>query len=46
MQRRKQLNAGDNFPEYTVQTTDGRTMNIPKDLHGDYAVVIFYRGVW
>lgn len=42
----KQLNPGDVFPEYTIPTTGGRTLNIPADLAGEYAVIIFYRGVW
>lgn len=42
----KQLNPGDLFPNYTVQATDGRTLNIPQDLSGEYAVIIFYRGIW
>ena len=42
----QQLNAGDIFPQYTVQITDNRTLNIPGDLKGEYAVIIFYRGVW
>ena len=42
----RQLNPGDPFPNYMVLTTDGRTLNIPADLKGDYAVIIFYRGVW
>ena len=42
----KQLNPGDNFPDYTVPTTDGRKLNIPADLKGEYAVIIFYRGIW
>lgn len=42
----RQLNAGDTFPHYTVQTVDHRTLQIPDDLNGEYAVIIFYRGVW
>lgn len=42
----KQLAPGGIFPNYTVQTTDGGTLNIPADLKGEYAVIIFYRGVW
>jgi peroxiredoxin len=42
----KQLNPGDLFPDYTVQLTDGRTVNIPQELRGEYAVIIFYRGIW
>jgi len=42
----KQLNPGDLFPDFRVPISDGRTMNIPADLKGDYAVIIFYLGVW
>jgi peroxiredoxin len=42
----KQLKPGDLFPTYTVPITDGGTLNIPADLAGEYAVIIFYRGVW
>ena len=42
----KQLNPGDSFPNFTVPITDGRTLDIPSDLTGDYAVIIFYRGIW
>ena len=42
----RQLKPGDLFPDYTVRTSDGRKLNIPADLKGEYAVVIFYRGIW
>ena len=42
----KQLNPGDAFPSYTVALADGGTLNIPADLKGEYAVIIFYRGIW
>ena len=42
----KQLNPGDAFPEFNVPTVDGQTLNIPNDLKGEYAVVIYYRGIW
>jgi peroxiredoxin len=42
----KQLNPGDPFPDYTVRLTDGRTLRIPEELQGEYAVIIFYRGIW
>jgi peroxiredoxin len=42
----QQLLPGDSFPNYEVQTVAGRTLNIPADLTGEYAVIIFYRGVW
>ena len=42
----KQLNPGDPFPSYSVRVTDGKTLTIPQDLTGEYAIIIFYRGVW
>jgi peroxiredoxin len=42
----KQLGPGDPFPSYSVQTAFGGTLNIPTDLKGEYAVIIFYRGIW
>lgn len=41
-----QLNVGDLFPEYEVRTVDGRTLHLPRDLTGEYSVLIFYRGGW
>lgn len=42
----RQLNVGDLFPDYQVGTADGRTLQIPHDLSGEYSVLIFYRGIW
>ena len=42
----KQLTPGDPFPDFTVSLTDGRTLNLPSGLTGEYAVIIFYRGIW
>jgi peroxiredoxin len=42
----KQLNPGDQFPNYIVQLANGGTLSIPQDLRGEYAVIIFYRGIW
>jgi peroxiredoxin len=42
----KQLNMGDLFPEYTVQTVEGWTLHLPQGLSGEYSVLIFYRGGW
>jgi hypothetical protein len=42
----RQLLPGDSFPAYSVSTIDGRSVNIPGDLEGEYAIIIFYRGVW
>ena len=42
----KQLNPGDAFPVFDVNLTDGRTLKLPTDLKGEYAVIIYYRGIW
>ena len=42
----KQLGPGDPFPHYKVQTVNAGLLNIPTDLKGEYAVIIFYRGIW
>ena len=41
----KQLGPGDKFPNYTIPTVDGR-LNIPADIEREYAVILFYRGIW
>ena len=42
----KQLGPRDPFPSYKVTTVAGTVLNIPADLKGEYAVIIFYRGIW
>jgi peroxiredoxin len=42
----RQLNAGDLFPEYEVKAAAGQALRLPRDLTGDYAVLIFYRASW
>jgi len=42
----KQLNPGDKFPDFVVPTVNGGNLNLPADLTGEYAVIIFYRGAW
>lgn len=42
----KQLIPGDPFPNFVVPTTDGKQLAIPKDLQGEFAIIIFYRGIW
>ena len=42
----KQLNPGDPFPTFKVNLTDGGTLNLPADLKTEYAVIIYYRGIW
>ena len=46
MAMEQRLNAGDSFPEYIVKTVDGKTLKVPQDLPGEYAVLLFYRGGW
>lgn len=41
-----QLNFGDLFPEYQAQTAAGQIIRLPRDLTGEYAALIFYRGSW
>jgi peroxiredoxin len=40
------LDPGDAFPEMSVSTVEGRTLRLPGDLEGEYAVLLFYRGWW
>ncbi len=42
----KQLGPGDEFPNYQVSTAAGGTLNLPADLKAEYAVILFYRGLW
>ena len=42
----KQLGPGDRFPLYNVPTARGGKVNLPADLKAEYAIIIFYRGVW
>ena len=42
----RQLSFGDLLPEYTVRTVDGQTLRLPRDLSGEYSMIIFYRGGW
>ena len=41
-----QLNVGDLFPQYEIQTVQGKTLHIPEDFSGEYSVLLFYRGGW
>ena len=40
------LSPGDMFPALSVTLSDGSTFQLPGDLAGHYAVVLFYRGSW
>jgi peroxiredoxin len=41
-----QLNVGDLFPQYEIQTVQGKTPHIPEDFSGEHSVLLFYRGGW
>lgn len=40
------LSPGDEFPQIGLTTVDGEALDIPQDLYGGFAVVLFYRGSW
>ena len=40
------LQNGDLFSDLAIDVVGGRTLAIPRDLAGFYAVVLFYRGSW
>jgi peroxiredoxin len=42
----RQLGPGDKFPEYQITVVGERSLQLPTDLKGDYAVILFYRGIW
>jgi hypothetical protein len=42
----KQLGPGNPFPSYNVPMANGGRLNLPAGLEGEYAVIIFYRGIW
>ena len=42
----EKLNAGDRFPNLTLQLADGGTLQLPDGLDARYKVILFYRGHW
>ena len=42
----QKLQQGDRFPSITLQLTSGESVNMPDDMPGRYAAVLFYRGHW
>jgi peroxiredoxin len=40
------LHPGDNFPELTLTTPGGGTVQVPGTFAGQFGVVLFYRGSW
>lgn len=42
----EKLKDGDSFPSLTVNTVAHGAINLPGDLHGEWSVLLFYRGWW
>lgn len=42
----EKLQAGDTFPEVSLDLVSGDTVTLPGDLDMPYGVVLFYRGHW
>ncbi len=42
----EKLQQGDRFPSMTLKLVGGGTLQIPGDMPGRYAAVLFYRGHW
>lgn len=40
------LNPGDRFPSITITPVDAVSIDLPDALHGQFAVILFYRGSW
>ena len=42
----RKLEAGDQFPQITLNVEDGTTVTLPDDIGTPQAIVLFYRGHW
>ena len=42
----EKLQQGDRFPSITLNLAGGGQLNLPQDMTGRYAAVLFYRGHW
>ena len=42
----EKLDAGDQFPDMTLNLVGGGSVTLPADLTSNYNVVLFYRGHW
>ena len=42
----QKLIPGDNFPHINLDIVGGESLQIPKDLGGQFNIVLFYRGHW
>ena len=40
------LDAGDRFPDITLQFVDRATVSFPEKTTGFYSVLLIYRGMW
>lgn len=40
------LNAGDTFPELSLDLAEGGQLRLPDDPDAKYKVILFYRGHW
>lgn len=40
------LKVGERFPEMQLEAVDGSKINVPQELEGVRAVLLFYRGRW
>ena len=42
----EKLHQGDLFPDITLTTTVGTSVQLPADLDTPYTIALFYRGHW
>lgn len=42
----RKLDAGDQFPEMSLDLVDGSAISIPSGQSADYSVLLGYRGKW
>lgn len=42
----EKLNAGDAFPEITLELVNGGQLALPDGLEARYRAILFYRGHW
>ena len=42
----QKLTTGYDFPNLTLNLTDGSTLELPGDIDTNFAIVLFYRGHW
>lgn len=40
------LKVGERFPEIQLEAVDGSMIDVPQELEGVRAVLLFYRGRW